>query len=85
LGKKITSPLLDKIYEDAVQAGAIGGKLLGAGGGGFFVFVVSPAKKHALIRHLVSNGLETSPCIFDPNGLTSWTISESREEAIKKQ
>lgn len=39
---KISNSRLDKIYADALEHGAIGGKLLGAGGGGFFLFYVTP-------------------------------------------
>ncbi len=42
LTNKITNPLIDKIYDTAVKAGALGGKLLGAGGGGFILFFVKP-------------------------------------------
>lgn len=39
---KITRPEIDDIYTTAIKAGAVGGKLLGAGGGGFILFFVSP-------------------------------------------
>lgn len=42
LTDKISTNKIDKIYEDALQAGALGGKLLGAGGGGFILFFVEP-------------------------------------------
>jgi len=42
LSSKITTPLIDEIYETAMNAGAIGGKLSGAGGGGFMLFFVKP-------------------------------------------
>jgi D-glycero-alpha-D-manno-heptose-7-phosphate kinase len=42
LTNKITTPLIDNIYETAIKAGALGGKLLGAGGGGFILFFVAP-------------------------------------------
>lgn len=42
LTDKITTSQIDKIYETALQAGALGGKLLGAGGGGFILFFVEP-------------------------------------------
>ncbi|MCD6578904.1 kinase [bacterium] len=42
LTNKITTPHIDKIYETALEAGALGGKLLGAGGGGFILFFVEP-------------------------------------------
>lgn len=42
LSSKISNPFIDNIYEKALKAGAIGGKLLGAGGGGFLLFFVPP-------------------------------------------
>jgi D-glycero-alpha-D-manno-heptose-7-phosphate kinase len=42
LTSKITIPQIDKIYETAIEAGALGGKLLGAGGGGCILFFVEP-------------------------------------------
>ncbi|MBU1262272.1 kinase [bacterium] len=42
LTSKITNPIIDEIYETAINAGALGGKLLGAGGGGFMLFFVKP-------------------------------------------
>jgi len=45
LTSKITTSSIDKIYQTAMKAGAIGGKLLGAGGGGFILFFVEPEKQ----------------------------------------
>jgi D-glycero-alpha-D-manno-heptose-7-phosphate kinase len=45
---KISNPAIDEIYEAGISAGAIGGKLLGAGGGGFMLFFVPPEKREAL-------------------------------------
>jgi len=42
LTSKITNPVIDEIYEAAISSGALGGKLLGAGGGGFMLFFVKP-------------------------------------------
>jgi len=42
LTSKISTPVIDEIYEAALRAGATGGKLLGAGGGGFILFFVKP-------------------------------------------
>jgi D-glycero-alpha-D-manno-heptose-7-phosphate kinase len=52
LTKKITSPMLDEIYEAGLSAGALGGKLLGAGGGGFMMFFVPPECRQALRSRL---------------------------------
>jgi D-glycero-alpha-D-manno-heptose-7-phosphate kinase len=52
LTNKISSDVIDDIYSRALQYGAIGGKLLGAGGGGFILLFVSPEKKKNLIEKL---------------------------------
>ena len=44
-GKAISTDGIDKLYEIGINAGALGGKLLGAGGGGFLVFYVQPEKQ----------------------------------------
>jgi D-glycero-alpha-D-manno-heptose-7-phosphate kinase len=48
LTQKITTSSIDEIYEAGLSAGALGGKLLGAGGGGFMLFYVSPERREAL-------------------------------------
>jgi len=52
LTQRITNPILDEIYEAGLSAGALGGKLLGAGGGGFMVFFVPPDRREALRTRL---------------------------------
>lgn len=53
LSSSISNKHLDRIYDTAIKAGAIGGKLLGAGGGGFFLFFAEP-KKQQNIRNALS-------------------------------
>ncbi|MBI3041151.1 MAG: kinase [Chloroflexi bacterium] len=52
LTERITSPLIDEIYEAAIGAGALGGKLLGAGGGGFMLLFVRPETRHKVREKL---------------------------------
>jgi len=47
-GKGITTSNIDKLYDRGIKAGALGGKLLGAGGGGFLVFYVQPEKQESV-------------------------------------
>ena len=49
-GGAITTNSIDSLYEKGITAGALGGKLLGAGGGGFLVFYAQPEKKEAVIK-----------------------------------
>lgn len=46
LASSISNPFIDETYEKAMNAGALGGKLLGAGGAGFMIFYVKPEKKN---------------------------------------
>ena len=76
--KKITSTVIDKIYEGAIANGALGGKLLGAGGGGFFLFYVPPYKKHQLLDFFKNQKLSYQSVRFEDRGLQSWKVRESK-------
>ena len=52
LAGSITTNLIDEIYEGAMSAGALGGKVLGAGGGGFMAFFVPPERRAAVCERL---------------------------------
>jgi D-glycero-alpha-D-manno-heptose-7-phosphate kinase len=52
LASGITNPIIDKAYESALAAGATGGKLLGAGGGGFLLFYV-PEHRHDAVKNVL--------------------------------
>jgi D-glycero-alpha-D-manno-heptose-7-phosphate kinase len=66
LSSKIAPAFVDELYEAARQAGARGGKLLGAGGGGFMLLFVEPARRKAVIDSL--EGLLTVPFQFERSG-----------------
>jgi len=51
-GGSVTTENIDQLYERGIAAGALGGKLLGAGGGGFLVFYVLPEKKSAVMESM---------------------------------
>jgi D-glycero-alpha-D-manno-heptose-7-phosphate kinase len=72
LSSKISSTELDAIYDHAKGNGAVGGKLLGAGGGGYFIFFVRPFERYPLITALESKGLRCSRITFEENGLRTW-------------
>lgn len=66
LSALIATPAINEIYETGMRAGAIGGKLLGAGGGGFMLFAASP-ECHAAIREALK-GVLFVPFRFDMGG-----------------
>ena len=50
LASGITNPHIDEMYLSGMQAGAFGGKLLGAGAGGFMMFLVDSKNREAVIK-----------------------------------
>ncbi len=66
INKAVTTETIDEFYDKAKKAGAIGGKLLGAGGGGFFVFYV-PQEKQESVRKALPN-LKEIPFRFETGG-----------------
>ena len=65
-GKGVTTSAIDELYEKGIKAGALGGKLLGAGGGGFLVFYVQPSKQSKVLKAM--KDLLYIPFEFDNNG-----------------
>jgi D-glycero-alpha-D-manno-heptose-7-phosphate kinase len=63
MSELVSSPDIDRIYEAGLHAGAIGGKLLGAGGGGFMMFFVEPESRPRVLEAM--KGLLHVPVRFD--------------------
>jgi D-glycero-alpha-D-manno-heptose-7-phosphate kinase len=67
ISTKMTNPEFDKIYDEAISAGALGGKISGAGGGGFFTFYV-PGDQRAFRDKMRELGLREMRYRFDFEG-----------------
>lgn len=65
-GRAVSTDSIDELYEKGIRAGALGGKLLGAGGGGFLLFYVRPECQEALCEAL--GGLMQIPFEFETAG-----------------
>lgn len=74
MAEGISNPLMEEIYESAKQAGATGGKISGAGGGGFMIFYCPVNTKYAVIKSLDRFGGRYRRYKFTEHGLTTWTI-----------
>jgi D-glycero-alpha-D-manno-heptose-7-phosphate kinase len=68
----ITSSRIDEIYEAALKAGALGGKLTGAGGGGYAVFYCDFKRKHQVAEALERFGAKVVQFSFVDRGLQTW-------------
>jgi D-glycero-alpha-D-manno-heptose-7-phosphate kinase len=70
----ITNPWIDEIYATAMQNGATGGKISGAGGGGFMIFYCPGNTRNNVIEALKKFGGESKRYEFTTQGLTTWTL-----------
>jgi D-glycero-alpha-D-manno-heptose-7-phosphate kinase len=74
---KISNFQIDKMYEAAIKNGAIGGKVTGAGGGGYMLFYCPFEKKHQVAKVLKEMGGVITEFGFEFNGLQTWRINEN--------
>jgi D-glycero-alpha-D-manno-heptose-7-phosphate kinase len=65
-GSAVSTNSIDELYEKGIKAGALGGKLLGAGGGGFLIFYVRPEHQEAVMWAM--RGLMCIPFEFEDEG-----------------
>jgi len=87
LTDKIAPPFIDEIYNAATSAGADGGKLLGAGGGGFMLFFVEPSRRQAVLEALRRLLLVPFECerqgthvvFYEPDGFSSSAIAQDHD------
>ena len=73
LDEGISTPLVDKMYASARRAGAIGGKITGAGGGGYFLFLTRFDRRHRVAAALEKLGGQVVPFQFERRGLLTWS------------
>lgn len=74
MASKITAPFIDKMYEAALKAGALGGKILGAGGGGYLLFYAPFERKQAIAEDLERLGGRMVDFNFEFEGLRTWEV-----------
>ncbi|HPH32611.1 MAG TPA: dehydrogenase [Chitinophagaceae bacterium] len=74
MAEGISNPLMEDIYETAKKAGATGGKISGAGGGGFMIFYCPVNTKYKVLDSLANFGGRHRNYQFTEHGLKTWTI-----------
>lgn len=75
---KISSPEIEKLYEVARQHGVLGGKVLGAGGGGYMLMFCDFERKHEVAREMERLGARPSGVNFEFDGLQTWDVLQTR-------
>ncbi|MCD7962405.1 MAG: dehydrogenase [Rikenellaceae bacterium] len=74
MAHSISNTMIDEIYDSALKAGALGGKISGAGGGGFMVFYCPDIKRHNVIEALKKYNGSFKLYNFVKDGLFTWSI-----------
>ncbi len=74
MAKGISNDAMDEIYEAALKAGATGGKISGAGGGGFMMFYCPANTRYDVKNALAAFGGAFNPYQFTERGLVTWSI-----------
>jgi D-glycero-alpha-D-manno-heptose-7-phosphate kinase len=74
MAKGISNPKIDELYAAALQAGALGGKMNGAGGGGFMMFVCDPLRRYAVQEALRKTGSQLVNLTFVEPGVRTWSL-----------
>lgn len=78
LDKTISNNEIDKLYSFAMANGALGGKLLGAGGGGHLLLICDPLDRPSLIKELREKGYNIARFNFDNSGLQTWIVQDKK-------
>lgn len=79
---EITNPMIDEMYEEAIKAGALGGKISGAGGGGFMIFYCDNGRRHKVAARLEQLGGEVVDFEFENFGAQSWGVRDSEQREM---
>ena len=75
MSPKISNATIDEAYESALRHGALGGKITGAGGGGYLLLYCDFRCKHRVAQAMTAMGSTVTEFAFEPRGLMTWRAS----------
>ena len=71
----VSNPEIDRIYDLALANGAWAGKISGAGGGGFMMFMTDPENRYRLIKAIRLASIDANPVHLTTNGAETWAVN----------
>jgi D-glycero-alpha-D-manno-heptose-7-phosphate kinase len=77
ISPRISNSRIDEMYETACKCGALGGKITGAGGGGYMLLYCEFEKKHKVAEALKQLGASATEFAFENRGLQTWRVHEN--------
>lgn len=82
LSPQISNPRIDALYQAARDAGALGGKLNGAGGGGYMMFYCDFEHRLDVVAALRAHGCAVRDFAFEPHGLQTWRVASPEPQVL---
>jgi D-glycero-alpha-D-manno-heptose-7-phosphate kinase len=78
---RITTPAIEELYKLARAHGALGGKVIGAGGGGYMLLYCEFERKHEVIAALKKIGAIPTDFAFEARGIQNWRVNEAHNQS----
>jgi D-glycero-alpha-D-manno-heptose-7-phosphate kinase len=78
LSSKISTPFIDELYQRARNCGALGGKVSGAGGGGYLLLYCDFERKHKVAESMQAAGCVITDFAFESSGLQTWRVNDDQ-------
>jgi D-glycero-alpha-D-manno-heptose-7-phosphate kinase len=76
MSTRISNARIDELYDEARRTGAIGGKVTGAGGGGYVLLYCRYDRKHAVAERMIELGASVDEFAFEASGLRTWRVDD---------
>lgn len=76
MSDRISNDRIEELYTEARAAGALGGKVTGAGGGGYVLLYCRYDRKHHVAARMIELGASVDEFAFEPNGLRTWRVDD---------
>jgi D-glycero-alpha-D-manno-heptose-7-phosphate kinase len=71
----VSNASIERVFDLGLKNGAVAGKVSGAGGGGFLMFMINPEQRHRLVSALNEAGVDAATVQFTEGGVQAWVTN----------